>query len=70
MPFYLFATVPKGPGDKPTIYEIEQRMSDRPLTTHPATGEPIRRIIASQYSILRSMRRGTGTNKACGPGCC
>ncbi|GEM_PF-873244 len=32
------------------ILEVEQRMSDPPLTHHPQTGEPLRRILSSTFA--------------------
>ncbi len=71
---YLYETIPAREGDEVTHYEIEQNMSDLPLTKHPETAEPIRRVILGGW--------GVGTDKStsnkpanggcgCGPsGCC
>ncbi|MBP9208505.1 MAG: hypothetical protein KBG28_31340 [Kofleriaceae bacterium] len=46
MPTYVYeAIVPDG-APAPT-FEFQQRMSDPPLTTHPETGQPIRRIMTA-----------------------
>lgn len=74
MPIYVYETIPKKAGEKPTVHEILQGMSDAPLTTHPETGEPIRRVILGGFGVLsstggRTSRRAGGSSD-CGPGCC
>jgi len=32
------------------IYEAEQRMGEAPLTEHPITGEPLRRILSVTFA--------------------
>ena len=73
MPIYVYETIPAKTGEKPTIYEIRQSMTDAPLTRHPETGEPIRRVILGGFGILSSSGgKGTGGDESggCGPGCC
>jgi predicted nucleic acid-binding Zn ribbon protein len=43
MPTYVYETVrPDGnPGER---FEVIQKMTDEPLSTHPETGEPVRRV--------------------------
>lgn len=44
MPTYVYEVIRDDgqPGDR---FEVEQRMMDDPLTVHPETGEPVRRVI-------------------------
>lgn len=43
MPIYLYEVVlPDGSGGEQ--FEVFQKMSDDPLTRHPQTGEPVRRV--------------------------
>lgn len=47
MPTYVYAVVkPDGTPDGTLVdhFEVVQKMSDAPLTTHPETGEPVRRV--------------------------
>ncbi len=69
MPTYVYETIPRKRGEKPKIYELQQRMAEEPLTTHPRTGEPIRRVILGTFGILSSGRSGE-RDSGCGPGCC
>jgi predicted nucleic acid-binding Zn ribbon protein len=74
MTIYVYETIPGRAGKKPKCYEIKQSMSDEPLTTHPETGEPIRRVILGGLGVLSSTSaqkraRDTGSG-SCGPGCC
>jgi predicted nucleic acid-binding Zn ribbon protein len=45
MATYVYETIPASPDEKPRRFEVQQKMSDPPLTTDPQTGEPVRRII-------------------------
>jgi hypothetical protein len=48
------------------VYEVEQKMSDPPLSVHPETGAPLRRILSSTFahgSDAKAEPCGTG---ACG----
>jgi predicted nucleic acid-binding Zn ribbon protein len=54
MATYVYETVPQKRGEKPRQFEFVQKMSDPPLTHHPETGEPIRRvIIGGSGNIMR-----------------
>jgi predicted nucleic acid-binding Zn ribbon protein len=44
MPLYVYEVVqPDGSGGEQ--FEVFQKMADEPLTKHPETGEPVRRVI-------------------------
>jgi len=45
MATYVYETIPKNAKTKPRRFEVEQKMSDPPLTTDPKTGLPVRRVI-------------------------
>lgn len=45
MATYTYETIPQKKGEAPRQLELVQSMQDAPLTHHPETGEPIRRII-------------------------
>jgi predicted nucleic acid-binding Zn ribbon protein len=77
MATYLYETIPPQP-DAPTVrFELEQSMKAAPLTQHPVTGEPVRRVITGGYGL---MGVGARTNpvprvaaqpaaSSCGAGC-
>ncbi|MCA9118069.1 MAG: FmdB family transcriptional regulator [Planctomycetaceae bacterium] len=46
MPMYVYEVVREDgqPGER---FELLQRMTDDALTTHPKTGEPVRRVISA-----------------------
>lgn len=51
MPVYVYEIISEsGEGE---VFEIEQRMSDKPLTHHPETGEPVRQIITPVGLVLK-----------------
>ncbi|MCA9284681.1 MAG: zinc ribbon domain-containing protein [Phycisphaerales bacterium] len=44
MPTYVYCVVNQD-GTDGEVFEVVQRMSDPPLTTHPETGRPVRQLI-------------------------
>jgi hypothetical protein len=45
MPMYVYEIV-KPDGSSGEQFEVFQKMADAPLTKHPETGEPVRRVIS------------------------
>ena len=73
MPTYLYETIPASCCEEPKHYEIQQSMNDEPLTHHPETGEPLKRIILGGYGVMKSggAPEPSGGGSCCGPsGCC
>ncbi len=52
MPTYVYETIPQQPGDAVTQFEFKQSMRDEPLTKHPETGAPVRRLISGGYGLI------------------
>jgi len=50
MPIYVYETI-RNDGKAGKRFEIQQQISDPPLTNHPKTGEPVRRIIVSAHFL-------------------
>ena len=72
MTTYIYETVPLIPGVEPTRYELPQAMREAPLTRHPDTGEPIRRVITGGYGLMGVGDRKTAPTAAahcCGAQC-
>jgi predicted nucleic acid-binding Zn ribbon protein len=73
MTTYVYETIPPKTGEKPRYHEIKQSMSDAPLTKHPETGEPIRRVVLGGFGVLSSGKSGSQTppsgSSGCGPNC-
>jgi hypothetical protein len=70
MATYIYETIPRSPGDAPRRFEMVQSMKDAPLSRHPETGEPVRRVISGGYGLMA--RAGPATSAAaapCSPGC-
>ncbi len=66
MPTYLYEVILPD-GEEGQVFEVEQAMSDPPLTEHPTTGQPVRRVITapnivSQYSD-RSLNNALADSK-------
>ncbi len=67
MTTYVYETIPHKAGEKPRYHEIKQSMSDAPLTKHPETGEPIRRVVLGGFGTLSSRASAVSSS---GEGCC
>ena len=71
MTTYVYETIPPKAGAKLKYFEIKQSMNDAPLTKHPETGEPIRRVVLGGFGTLSS-KSGSDSGSGCGckPGTC
>ncbi len=65
MPTYEYETIPKKDGQEPKLFEVVQRMTDEPLTEHPETGEPVRRVISGGISLPVSSKGGDCCDSGC-----
>jgi predicted nucleic acid-binding Zn ribbon protein len=74
MTTYVYETIPQKSGVKPRYFEIKQSMNDKPLTKHPDSGEPIRRVVLGGYGVLSSSQKKSSPDNggSCcgGTGCC
>jgi len=66
MPTYVYQVI-KADGSEGEIFEVVQKMSDEPLTKHPETGEPVRRIpqaphIAGDWSDAATKQKLSNKN--------
>lgn len=52
MTTYVYETIPQKPRERPERFELRQSMKDAPLTRHPDTGRPIRRIVAGGFGFI------------------
>lgn len=50
MPTYIYQTIPQN-NEEPEQFEVTQSMNDAPLTKHPTTGKPVRRVITGGYGF-------------------
>lgn len=48
MPFYEYEVILEN-GEGGARFEVKQKMSDPPLTRHPETGQPVRRVISAPH---------------------
>lgn len=69
---YLYETIPQQEGDPVEQFEIQQSMSDLPLTQHPETGVPVRRVILGGWGLMTGKGASTPQSTGCTPGsgCC
>ena len=74
MPIYVYEVITTD-GQEGETFEVLQKISDPPLTKHPETGEPIRRVITGGLGLMSTgnaprhadMQRPSGGS--CGTGC-
>jgi hypothetical protein len=52
MPLYVYQVI-EPDGSDGEVFEVMQRMSEPPLTTHPESGKPVRRLIAAPNTVTR-----------------
>jgi len=74
MTTYVYETIPAHEGEQPRQYEIRQSMKDAPLTAHPETGEPIRRVIKGGFGLMTKAPASSApaaprAHSCCGPSC-
>ncbi|MCA0374318.1 MAG: zinc ribbon domain-containing protein [Gemmatimonadetes bacterium] len=75
MPVYVYETVPHTPGEAPQRFEVRQSMAEAPLTSHPESGAPVRRVLTGGLVTFTHGAAGgtTGTpampQGGCGAGC-
>lgn len=76
MPTYLYRTIPDRPDVPVEHFEVRQSMMDPPLTTHPKTGEPVRRVVTGGYGLMKVRSGGpispqqlVQSGGDCCPGC-
>lgn len=71
MATYVYETIPSVEGEAPKRFEVKQSMKDAPLTRHPDTGEPVRRVITGGAGLmgLASSSGSSSGGGGCGSGC-
>ncbi len=73
MATYVYETIPRQAGEAPHRFEVIQGMKDAPLSRHPDTGEPVRRVISGGYGIMSkpsaSATAPAAKSAPCAPGC-
>jgi len=72
MPTYTYETIPAAPELPTERFEVRQGFSETPLSVHPETGAPVRRVISGGLAL---MTKGSDTSlpqpgPGCGPGSC
>jgi hypothetical protein len=71
MIIYVYETVPQKPGAKTRYYKIRQNPGDAPLTIHPETAEPIRRVVLGELGELTLPgRERSAEDQTCSPSSC
>ena len=65
MPTYIYESLPESCCQEPEHFEIEQAADAAPLTQHPETKAPIKRVVIGGQELVKG-------NSCCGGGgeCC
>ncbi len=70
MPTYVYETIPQFEGEPAKRFEIRQSMKDAPLTQHPDSGQPVRRVPIGGTGLMgASSGASTSSGGSCGTGC-
>ncbi len=72
MTTYVYETIPQKKGEKPKVFEYRQSMTEKALTHHPETGEPVHRIISGGYGLMGKKEfsaPASAPSGGCGHGC-
>jgi predicted nucleic acid-binding Zn ribbon protein len=71
MATYVYETIPQSEHEKPRRFEVKQSMKEAPLSHHPDTGEPVRRVITGGTGLMgmSSSSSSTSSGGGCGTGC-
>ena len=72
MATYVYETIPRDANDAPQRFEVVQSMKDAPLTQHPDTGQPVRRVVMGGYGLISGRDKASPTSSSvasCSPGC-
>lgn len=64
MPIYVYETIPDETSDEVTQFEYKQSMRDDPLTVHPETGQPVKRVISGGIPVP-SKKGGPSSGNSC-----
>jgi predicted nucleic acid-binding Zn ribbon protein len=70
MPTYIYEIISSDAGGKPVRFEIRQSMKEAPLTQHPQTGEPVRRVPIGGTGVMGGgSAPKPSSGGSCGSGC-
>ena len=67
MTTYVYETIPQRAGEPTERFEVQQSMRDQPLTKHPKTGQPVRRVIEGGYGFIA--QKSSPPPPPCGGNC-
>ncbi|MDQ8206043.1 zinc ribbon domain-containing protein [Coraliomargarita sp. SDUM461003] len=69
MATYIYETIPEKEGEEPVQFELQQSMKDAPLTKHPETGVPVRRLITGGLGFTGTAKPESGGGQCCSGSC-
>ncbi len=70
MATYVYETIPSSDSEEPVRFEFKQSVNDDPLTKHPDTGAPVKRVITGGYRFNVSGSEKSSSAPSAGSSCC
>ena len=58
MPIYVYETIPSASDAAPERFELRQSMAEAPLTMHPESGVPVRRVLSGGLVTFTNSQSG------------
>jgi predicted nucleic acid-binding Zn ribbon protein len=69
MPTYIYETIPQTEAEEPKRFELRQSMTEKALTQHPESGQPVRRVVVGGSGMMGAIKRTMPSMGGCGTGC-
>ena len=60
MPTYVYEITPDNPSQPSDTFEYKQGMNDKPISVHPETGQPVRRVVTGGFILNSSVNDSSG----------
>ena len=70
MPTYIYEIIPDNPSLEVTTFEYKQGINDKPITVHPETGQPVRRVITGGFTLGSFNQNSSSASSCCSSGSC
>ncbi|MAE26235.1 MAG: hypothetical protein CMI64_11225 [Pedosphaera sp.] len=70
MPTYVYEIIPDNPSQPSDTFEYKQGMNDKPISVHPETGQPVRRVVTGGFILNSSVNDSSGGSSCCNSGSC
>ncbi len=62
MPLYVYQVI-EADGGEGEVFEVMQKMADAPLTVHPESGKPVRKLLATPNAVTHYVGSNLSNDK-------